>query len=269
MEFWCLTVMKNDSSCYLLNLFWFLLKAVLQTAPKAHIFGRLFSVVKAAVIGCRKIENKWLSKLQHNHPLFILSLFLSHTACCKRTANVQGSHDSEEHDVSLDEEQHSNEMCNCWASKKSKHTKERRQTYRNMRKKGCFFMLFFLHYFTKRNVYPLTSTMNNWIVFAFEDQKCNRQRDSSGRAWLHIWRPQMQEVNRHKKEEMSRKVRSPLHSQVWLYNINTFSSAVRINTCLKFTYSFVTSKKRLSHSRAFFIKSNAKEHLQANVRQTL
>lgn len=72
--------------------------------------------------------NKWLSKLKHNHPLFILSPFVSHTAYCKRTPNVQRSHDSEELDVSSDEEQRSNEMCNCWRSKKCQHTKVRRQT---------------------------------------------------------------------------------------------------------------------------------------------
>lgn len=87
------------------------------------------------------MENKWLSKLKHNHPVYLVT-FLSHTAYCKRTAIVQRSHDSEEHDVSLDEEQRSNEMCDCWTSKKCQRTKERRRTYRNMRKKKVFVYAF-------------------------------------------------------------------------------------------------------------------------------
>lgn len=145
------------------------------------------------------MENKWLSKLKHNHPLF-----LSHTAYCKRTANVQRSHDSGEHDVSLDEEQRSNENVLLLNVKKvSVCTKERRQTYRNMGKKRVFVYAFISALFHKENVYPFTNTLNNWIVFNLEDQKCNRQRDSSGRARLHVWDHKYKEWRDTKRKKRS------------------------------------------------------------------
>lgn len=169
-------------------------KLVLQTAPVLNTRGPdiwgMFLCSQGCSYWVEQKRNKWLSKLKHNHPLFILSPFLSHAAYCKRAPNVQGSHDSEEHDVSSDEEQRPNEMCNCWTSKKvSAHKgKETNLQWSNKRNKRCWHMLLFLHHFTRKYGSPFTSTMNNWIVVTLEDQKCNRQHYISGRAWRHIQR---------------------------------------------------------------------------------
>lgn len=144
-----------------------LIKAVLQTAVEAHKSGSCFSVVKVAVIGFSKKENKWLSKLKHNHPLFILSPCLSHTAYCKRTSNVQISWQrgawrefrwraAPERSVRL-----------LNIKKVSAHKrKETELQYRNLRNKRCWLLFLFLHYFTRKTA-PLLQTQGTIQLFLY------------------------------------------------------------------------------------------------------
>lgn len=187
---------------------------------------------------------------------------------------MQRSHDSGEHDVSSDEEQRSNEngpLLNVKEQKCQCAPKERRQTYRrNMRKKRVFCLCFYFCIISQRKCAPFHK--HNEQLNCLYPRRPKVQQ-ATRLHWPCTTAARLKTINtRSERTQKGRnEVRSPPHSQMWLYNTNTFSSAIRINTCLKCTYSFVASKKRLSLSRAlfFFVKWNGRERLQANVRRTL
>lgn len=153
------------------------------------------------------MENKWLSKLKHKHPLFILSRFsrIQHIVNARRMC--RGLTTARSMTWALDEEQRSNEMRDCWTSKKCQRAKERRRAYRNMREKKVLVYAFISALFhAQKQMCTLSQTQ--WTIelslplktksatgnvtplvvhdCTFEDHKYEEWTDTKRKKWSQI-----------------------------------------------------------------------------------
>lgn len=141
---------------------------VLQTAVEAYKSGRCFSVVKVAVIGFSK--RKTNDYLNLNTTIHCLSCHrYSRTQHIVNARRMCRSHDSEEHDVSSDEEQRPSEVCDCSTSKKCQHSIGTCGT------KGVGFCFYFCIISQEKRL-PFCKHKEQFNCFyTLEDQKCKNR----------------------------------------------------------------------------------------------